>query len=352
VFLESKSGENAMADGKFVSLGSDPKRVEFSGAKTVEDEFLYEFFKSYPADLYDDAFLKALTLGAYALKEERIAAFLGRAESELDGQLEELKILYKVRTLKEKTTTKGVAAEQDIADVLQNFVDARGWDDSIVLTGEKVGVLPRRKVGDVVVSLDGSSTKIVLESKWDKSVDLGDPVTMKTLFTKTVNPEKSAFGQNLTALINREAEVSIIVFDKRNVHGSISGATEGIHFQPEIPGFIALVDREANDWSNMNVAYGVARSIAFLSADSRYEPDRMMLLIKRFIRDLNLVLEIESELTKIEKASATISSSSGGIRTRLDHVLESARRSEELLTKSLGGSTIDEVEWKSLFDET
>jgi hypothetical protein len=78
----------------------------------------------------------------------------------------------------------------------------------------------------------------------------------------------------------------------------------------------------------------------------------MMLLIKRFIRDLNLVLEIESELTKIEKASATISSSSGGIRTRLDHVIESARRSEELLTKSLSGSPIDEVEWKRLFDES
>jgi hypothetical protein len=341
-----------MAEGKFVSLGSNPKRVEFNGTKSVEDEFLYEFFKSYPADLYDDAFLKALTLGAYALKEERIAAFLGRAEAELDGQLEELKILYKVRTLKEKATTKGVAAEADIADVLQEFVDARAWEDSIVMTGAKVGVLPRRMVGDIVVSLDGSSTKIVLESKWNKAVDLGDPTTMKTLFRTTVEAEKSAFGQNLTALINREAEVSIIVFDKRNARGSIFGATEGIHFQPEIPGFIALVDREANDWSNLKVAYGVARSLAFLSAGSQYVPDRMMLLIKRFIRDLNLVLEIESELTKIEEASATISSSSGGIRTRLDHVLQSARRSEELLTKSLSGSPIDEVEWKLLYDES
>lgn len=167
-----------MAEARFVSLGSDPKRVEFKGSKSIEDAFLYEFFKSYSADQYDDVLIKALTLGAYALKEERIAAFLGRAESELDGRLEELKILYKVRTLKEKATTKGVAAEQDIADVLQDFVEDRGWEDSIALTGEKVGVLPARKVGDVVVALNGSLTKIVLESKWDRSVTLGDPVSM------------------------------------------------------------------------------------------------------------------------------------------------------------------------------
>jgi hypothetical protein len=341
-----------MADAKFISLGSDPKRVEFKGSKTIEDDFLYEFFKSYSADRYDDAFIKALTLGAYALKEERIAAFLGRAESELDGQLEQLKILFKVRTLKEKATTKGVAAEEDIADVLQDFVDLRGWEDSIVLTGEKVGVLPARKVGDVVVALSGSLTKIVLESKWDKSVTLGDPVSVQTLFTTSVNPEKSAFGQNLTALINREAEVAIIVLDKSNVHGSIFGATEGILFQPEIPGFVALVDREANDWSNLKVAYAIARSIAFLSSGSQYAPDRMMLLIKRLIRDLNLVLEIESELTKIEKASDTISTSTAGIRTRLSHVIKSARRCEELLTKSLDGAPIAETEWKSFFDES
>lgn len=167
-----------------------------------------------------------------------------------------------------------------------------------------------------------------------------------------MNPEKSAFGQNLTALINREAEVSIIVLDKSNVHGSIFGATEGILFQPEIPGFVALVDREANDWSNLKVAYAIARSIAFLSAGSQYAPDRMMLLIKRFIRDLNLVREIESELTKIEKASDTISASTAGIRTRLSHVTKSARRSEELLTKSLDGAPIAETEWKSFFDES
>ena len=75
-------------------------------------------------------------------------------------------------------------------------------------------------------------------------------------------------------------------------------------------------------------------------------------LVKRFIRDLNSVLDIEKELKGIEKASENISTSDAKIRKRRDHLIESARQGEQLLTHSLDGTPIDEIEWKSLFDES
>jgi hypothetical protein len=139
-----------MASSKFIKLKTDPFRVEFSGGFKIEDEGLYEFFKQYPVEEYDVYFEKALRLGAYALAEERIAAFLGRAESELDGGLERLKIIYKMVHLREKSTQKGPVAERDISEVLQEFIYGMGWRDEVEDTGNRVGALERRKVGDLV----------------------------------------------------------------------------------------------------------------------------------------------------------------------------------------------------------
>ena len=60
---------------KFINLKTSPNRVEFTGDFLIEDEGLYEFFKQYGAGEYDHWFERALRLGAYALEEERIAAF-------------------------------------------------------------------------------------------------------------------------------------------------------------------------------------------------------------------------------------------------------------------------------------
>ena len=56
-------------------------------------------FDSVPAGEYDTTFARAFRLGVYALAEERIAAFLGTVERELDGRLEELKMLLTVKSI-------------------------------------------------------------------------------------------------------------------------------------------------------------------------------------------------------------------------------------------------------------
>lgn len=250
-----------MAKNNFISLGTDPLRVEFFGGYSIEDKGLYDFFKRFPAGEYDQQFQKALRLGVYALEEERIAAFLGRAENELDAGLERLKVIYKMVHLKEKSAGKGAVAEVELADVLQDYIDEMNWGDGVSATGEKTGVIPRRKVGDLVVAINNTDVKVVVESKMDASVPVGDPVDFDERSKKSGNPEKSAYGQNLTALVNREAQVAISVFDKASASASIRNLDD-IVFQPELPGFIVKIDRARGDYANVCLAYSLASVVS------------------------------------------------------------------------------------------
>jgi len=332
-----------MAESNFISLGEDPKRVNFSGTKMIKDEFLHAFFETYKKNERDDAFIRALTLGAYAIKEERIAAFLGRAESDLDARLEELKVLVKVRLLKERTPMKGVVAEQEIMSELVELVETRGWNDSVQHTGTTRGKLNGRYVGDIVVTVNGSSAKIVIESKMRDDKALGEPTT------RVANPGKTAFGQNLLGLINRDAEFAIIVFDRGNVHKSISGSTEGILFQPEVPGLVAIVDRDKGDWGNLRVAYEIARSLALLRSSGSYEPERILTVTKRLIRCINDVKSIETQLTKIIGSSQTIAKSAEGIRELLNEAVAEAERGKNVLERLSRSEEIPDEDWGEFY---
>lgn len=337
---------------RFVTLGSDPKRIEFTGDFVIEDEFLHDFFNSVKAADYDTVFARAFRLGVYALAEERIAAFLGTVERELDGRLEELKMLLTVKSIQEKYAGKGDIAEAEIDDVLQTFVDERGWADSITRTGGTIGVLPRRKVGDLVakVNADDDCT-VVIEAKWDKTVTDGDPSHLDESANVTKKAESTAYGQNLTAVINREADVSIFVSDTRIAHSSLRDGNDGIVFHPEIPGFVVLVDRATNDWSNLRAAYTVARSLALLAREGRWSTERIGIVCKRLVRDLSKIDELTTELGKITKATKQIDGAVEAITRHHAHLSNSATATDALLTRMLKGEAVTEVEWKAFYEE-
>ena len=69
-------------------------------------------------------------------------------------------------------------------------------------------MLPRRKVGDLVAKVNGADDcTVVIEAKWDKRVTDGDPTHLDESGNITKNAEKTAYGQNLTSVINREADI-------------------------------------------------------------------------------------------------------------------------------------------------
>ena len=118
----------------------------------------------------------------------------------------------------------------------------------IVAIGDKVGAIARRKVGYLVCSINNGAVSVVIESKMDASVAVGDPTALDERNKKSGNPEKSAYGQNITALVNRGAQMAICVFDKESLSASLRGL-EDVTFQPELPGFIVKIDRARGDFA-------------------------------------------------------------------------------------------------------
>ena len=338
-----------MAPGTFIALKTHPDRVEFRGEFLIEDGGLYAFFKQYGADEYDAMFERALRLGAYALEEDRIAAFLGRAESEIDAGLERLKIIYKMVHLKEKSAGKGAVAEVELSDVLQGYIDSMGWSDEVTATGEKVGVLARRKVGDLVCSINNGAVSVVIESKMDASVPEGDPASLDERHKKSGNPEKSAYGQNLTSLVNRGSQVAIAVFDQASVSASI-GKREAITFQPELPGFIVKVDRASGDYANVCLAYSIAREIA-LAGVEKIHGEHLNILIKRMLRDLGVLAKTETDLKKIEQAANDTLRSVGSVREGIADTQLSLESTSQLLKTVLAGDVVSLDALRLYFNE-
>lgn len=324
-----------MATSKFIKLKTEPLRVEFTGNFLIEDQGLYEFFKQHTAAEYDKVFEKALRLGAYALEEDRIAAFLGRAESELDAGLERLKIIYKMVHLKERSSGKGAVAEVELSDVLQDHIDKMEWKDEVAATGDKVGIIARRKVGDLVVRINGSNLSVVIESKMDSSVPEGDPSKLDERSKKSGNPEKTAYGQNLTALVNRSSQIAISVFDAETASSSIE-VLEPITFQPELPGFIVKINRARGDYANVCLAYSVARAMALLGVE-KIHGEHLNLVVKRMVRDLGVLVETETELEAIEEATNSITESVETIRNSVNDTKASLGRTQEVLKTILDG---------------
>lgn len=339
--------------GTFVKLRTSPNRVEFGDRFVIEDDFLYECFQSIPAAEYDDAFKKFLVVGAYAWKEERLQAFFRKVEDEVEGRLEELKALYKIRTLREKTAAKGTEVERSAHEALQDFIDERNWGDEVVLTGESVGKLPRRKVGDLVVEIAGTSRRVVIESKMDAKVAVGDPTELDPVGKATHMAEKTAYGQNLTAIVNREAEVAIIIFDRNNASSTVLGIDEkefGLRFDPEVPAFIALIDPSRDEWSNLLLAYSLARSLATLD-ENILAPQRVSMVVGRIVRDLKRLIKVDSELAKVEKAAKDTLKAVGAVRELSSAVQESSERSLGILNRLIGGEILSAEELKQFFDE-
>jgi len=334
---------------KFITLKTEPNRVVFGGTFELVDETLYQAFKNQSATRYDEYFEKALRLGVYGLEQETIAAFLGRAESELDASLEKLKLLYKMQNLREKGAAKGAIAEVELADVLQKYIDDAGWNDNITDTGSKVGSLPRRKVGDLTAEIAGGAATLTIESKFDKSMAEGDTIDLDTRGKKSADNEKTAHGQLLTALVNRAAQIAIIVFDADNCSASISKLGD-ITFVPELPGFIVKVKRAQGDFANACLAYSIAREMALLGAD-KVSGDHVNLAVKRMVRDLNVLASISSTLDDIEGWAKSTIDSVETIRETIALTEKSLQDTQDKLKGALAGDKTTLEQWREFFLE-
>ena len=256
----------------------------------ISNEIVFNFFNNLPVDERDEKFFRAIYIGVLALMEDRISAFLAKTTNELGTELESLKMIFDMKKeLFYKTTIKGSLAEDDIAEFLNNYFTEKKLKDRAVLTGNTAGSLPRNKTGDIICEVDGKTElKIAIECKFDKSVKLGDIETKDIFIRKT----DTAWSQLIEAQANREAKVSLIVFDKALIDNSILKNYENVGFLPAV-GFIAVIDSQRGDYSNLAIAYMLARDIALNAKEVELDKELLSIIVNRIIKDINETLTIK-----------------------------------------------------------
>lgn len=273
-----------------IKINKQLNRVEVKEFE-IDNSVVFNYFDNLPIAERDDRLLRAIYIGVLALMEDRISSFLSKTSNELGTELESLKMIFEMKKeLFYKSTIKGILAEDDIAEFLNNYFQEKRIKDKAILTGNISGSILKNKTGDIVCEVNGNSElKIVVECKFDKSIRLGD-IESKDIFTKKTD---TAWSQLLEAKANRDAKVSIIVFDISLVDNSILKNYENVGYIPEI-GFVAIVNSQKGDYSNLAIAYMLARDLAINAKEIELDKKLLAILVNRIIKDINETLLIKS----------------------------------------------------------
>ena len=219
-----------------IKLNQQLKRIEVSTFE-IDNAIVFNYFDRLKVEERDEKLIRAIYIGVLAMMEDRISAFLSKTSNELGTELESLKMIFEMKKeLFYKTTMKGMAAEEDIVEYLNNYFKDKKIKDIARLTGNEAGALPKNKTGDIISSIDGrDNLKIAIEAKFDKSIKLGD-ISGKDVFIRKTD---TAWSQLIEADANRGSKISIIVFDISLVDASILKVVDSVGFIPVV-GFIAI----------------------------------------------------------------------------------------------------------------
>ncbi|MCA5004953.1 hypothetical protein [Sphingobacterium bovistauri] len=266
------------------------KRVEISNFE-IENQIVFNYFDNLPVIERDEKLLRAIYIGVLALMEDRMSAFLSKTSNELGTELESLKMIFDMKKeLFYKSSIKGILAEDEIADFLNQYFAEKKIKDRAILTGNTAGIIPRNKTGDIICEVDGNpNLRIAIECKFDKSVRLGD-IETKDLFTRKTD---TAWSQLLEAQANRDAKVGLIVFDISLVDNSVLREFENVGYIPSI-GLVAIINSQKGDYSNLSIAYMLARDIALNAKQVELDKDLLVILVNRLIKDINEITTIKS----------------------------------------------------------
>ncbi|OCB70130.1 hypothetical protein B0A79_01355 [Flavobacterium piscis] len=273
-----------------IKLNQQLKRLEIQEFE-IENQIVFNYFDNLSVSERDEKLLRAIYIGVLALMEDRISSFLAKTNNELGTELESLKMIFEMKKeLFYKSTIKGSLAEDDIADYLNNYFSEKRLKDRAFLTGNTSGNIPRNKTGDIICEVNGmSDLKIAIECKFDKSIRFGE-IENKEIFTRKSD---TAWSQLIETQANRDSKVSLIVFDISLIDNSILKNFDNVGYIPSV-GFIAIINSQKGDYSNLAIAYMLARDIALNSKEIELDKNVLAMIVNRIIKDINEILSIKS----------------------------------------------------------
>lgn len=273
-----------------IKINQQLKRLEIKEFE-IENQIVFNYYDNLPATERDEKLLRAIYIGVLALMEDRMSAFLSKTSNELGTELESLKMIFDMKKeLFYKSSIKGILAEDEIADFLNQYFSEKRLKDHAILTGNTAGNIPRNKTGDIICEVDGNpNLRIAIECKFDKSIRLGE-IETKDLFTRKTD---TAWSQLLEAQANRDAKVSLIVFDISLVDYSVLREFGNVGYIPGV-GMVAIINSQKGDYSNLAIAYMLARDIALNAKQVELDKDLLVILVNRLIKDINEITTIRN----------------------------------------------------------
>ncbi len=278
---------------KIISLDQQRKMVQVAEFE-MNKELIFNYFNSLSVGERDDMLLKAIYIGVLALREDRLSAFLSRTQNELGTELENLKMMFDFNMeVLQKSTIKGTMAEEEIARFLQEYLKQNKMKDDVSLTGSTSGNIEGNKTGDILCIVNNDENrKIVIECKYDKSLTLGE-IESKNPMVK----QDTAWSQLIESQANRGSRTAIIVFDRASVNASLEKEVVNVSFIPSV-GFICIVDSRRGDYSNLAIAYKLARDIVLNAGDIEVDIDQLKMIVNRIIIVLTEIMQIKSMVGK------------------------------------------------------
>jgi hypothetical protein len=303
--------------------------VKVSGFE-LQNEIVFTYFNKLPQKDRDEKLRKALYIGVLALMEDRISSFLAKTKNELGTELESLKLIFENKQeLFYQTAIKGILAEEDIADYLNKYFDGKQLKDQAFLAGNTTGEIPKNKTGDIICKVKGQDDlKITIECKFDKSIKLGD-ISTKDVFTKRAD---TAWSQLIEANANRGSKISIIVLDRSLTDHSILNKFDTVGFIPSA-GFITIIDSQKGDYSNLGIAYMLARDIAINSKEVDLDGAILDAIVNRLIKDVSGIMSIKKMISNNIKNNKEI-------LKQLEKSLLSMEFNQQYLAKFLKDGTL------------
>ena len=273
-----------------IKINQQLKRIEIKEFE-IENQIVFNYFDNLSVNERDEKLLRAIYIGVLALMEDRISSFLSKTSNELGTELESLKMIFDMKNeLFYKSNIKGTLAEEEIAEYLNEHFQQKKIKDKAYLTGNSAGNLPRNKTGDILCEIDNNpNLKIAIECKFDKSIRFGE-IENKDVFTRKSD---TAWSQLIESQANRGAHTAIIVFDISLIDNSILRNFENVGYIPEI-GFVAIINSQKGDYSNLAIAYMLARDIILNAKEIDVNKDILTMIVNRIIKDINEVLIIRN----------------------------------------------------------
>jgi len=273
-----------------IKLNQSLQRIEIKDFE-ISNNIVFSYFDKLPENERDSRLLKAIYIGTLALMEDRLSSFLSKTTNELGTELESLKMIFDMKQeVFYKSSIKGILAEEDIYNFLSTFTKEQHLKDIIELTGNTSGILPKNKTGDIVCNInEDSNCKIVIECKFDKNIKLGS-IEDKDIFTRKTD---TVWSQLIEAQANRGSKVSIIVLDYSLIDNSVLNNIQNVRFIPEV-GFVSIIDSQKGDFSNLAIAYMLARDIAINAKPIELDKNILSMLINRIIGGLSEIIKIKS----------------------------------------------------------